>query len=487
MQFTKKIQNYQFTLYGITDTSDETLESKVTEAILGGITILQLRDKTLSQEALIKVARRIKPITDAHNIPLIINDYVEVARVVNASGVHLGQDDLSIEQARQILGKDAIIGVSAHTVQEAIHAQKCGADYIGVGALFPTHTKLDAQPTDFTILKQITRIVTIPVVGIGGIDMSNVEQLQNTGLSGIAVVSAIFSKPHIREATQALFKKASMTFQNYTLEIPKVLTIAGSDSSGGAGIQADLKTISAYGLYGMSVITALTAQNTCEVTGIFESSPEFVQEQLHAVFSDIQPNAIKIGMVSNPEIIEVIASFLSKHVSADTHIVLDPVMVSTSGNALLKSEAVNMLKHTLMPLATIITPNIPEAEILSGMNIHTKDDMIRAAKSISHAYSGYILIKGGHLTQCCDDLLFYRDRSYWYSHARIETTNTHGTGCTLSSAIACGLAQNLELTDAIKEAKSYVTGALLSGLNIGKGNGPLNHQWFQIPTYSGII
>lgn len=254
-----------------------------------------------------------------------------------------------------------------------------------------------------------------------------------------------------------------------------VLSIAGSDCSGGAGIQADLKTITAHRLYGMSVITALTAQNTTGVSGIYEVSPEFVGQQLDMVFRDIFPKAIKIGMVSDPSIIEVIASKLKEYNAKN--IVLDPVMISTSGSSLMKKEAVRALVHKLMPLADIITPNIPEAEVLSQITIAEKEDMVSAAKRIGEIYSGSILIKGGHLKERSDDLLFTRGSVQWFTQKHIDNPNTHGTGCTLSSAIACNLALERSIPDSIAAAKGYITGALMSELNLGKGSGPLNHCW----------
>lgn len=255
----------------------------------------------------------------------------------------------------------------------------------------------------------------------------------------------------------------------------KVLTIAGSDPSGGAGIQADLKTMTGHKMYGMSVITALTAQNTAGVYGVFEASPEFVAQQMDAVFTDIYPDAVKIGMVSNKEIISVIADKLIEYKAEK--IVLDPVMVSTSGGRLFKDDSIETLINKLMPLALVITPNIQEAEVLCGFKIESKEDMQRAAVKISENYSGNILIKGGHLTYCSDDLLYADGDFMWYDQERIDNPNTHGTGCTLSSAIACSLADGCDVETSILNAKKYITGALRSNLNLGKGSGPLNHCW----------
>lgn len=253
----------------------------------------------------------------------------------------------------------------------------------------------------------------------------------------------------------------------------KVLTIAGSDCSGGAGIQADLKTMLANGVYGMSVITALTAQNTTGVYDVLESSPEFVAKQIDCVFEDIRPDAVKIGMVSNTDIIDSIAKKLKEYNAQN--IVCDPVMVATSGSSLMKNDAVHALINQLMPLATLITPNISEAEVLSGLNIETKDDMLKAAEKISEITSAAILIKGGHLTDCADDLLYENGNIHWFSGKRVDNPNTHGTGCTLSSAIACNLAKGCNLAQAVQNAKDYITGALNAQLDLGKGSGPLEH------------
>jgi hydroxymethylpyrimidine/phosphomethylpyrimidine kinase len=252
-----------------------------------------------------------------------------------------------------------------------------------------------------------------------------------------------------------------------------VLTIAGSDCSGGAGIQADIKTMTAQGVYGMSVITALTAQNTMGVFDIMDVPKEFVGKQLDCVFTDIFPDAVKLGMVSSVPIIETIVHKLVDYEAKN--IVLDPVMVSTSGSNLLTKEAVECLCSKLLPLATLITPNIPEAEVLSGIKIMSADDMIYAAKEISNRCKEAILIKGGHRINDANDLLYVGGEVMWFQEERIDNSNTHGTGCTLSSAIACGLAKGYSLEKSIAEAKDYICKALRGGLNLGNGSGPLNH------------
>ena len=253
----------------------------------------------------------------------------------------------------------------------------------------------------------------------------------------------------------------------------KALTIAGSDSSGGAGIQADIKTMTAHGIYAMSVITALTAQNTTGVYGIMPVSADFVARQLDCVFQDITPDAVKIGMVSDAAVIEVIADRLISY--EVKNIVLDPVMVATSGSRLSTDSAVEALVKKLFPIASVITPNIPEAEYLCEMKIATTADMEKAADVLSAKTGGAVIIKGGHLTESADDLLYSNGKSCWLRSPRVENSNNHGTGCTLSSAIACGLATGLDIQTAFANAKAYITGALGAGLDLGKGSGPLNH------------
>lgn len=253
----------------------------------------------------------------------------------------------------------------------------------------------------------------------------------------------------------------------------KVLSIAGSDSSGGAGIQADIKTLITNGVYAMTAVTALTAQNTTGVFGIYETSPEFLREEIKAVFEDIFPDAVKIGMVSSPLLIKVIAESL-KFYKAD-NIVADTVMVSTSGKALISPEGVSALTEYLLPMADLITPNIPEGEILSCMKIKSKEDMEKAAVIMGKKFGTSVLLKGGHSTDNADDLLYSEEKLTWLLGKRIDNENTHGTGCTLSSAAAANLAKGYSMEKAVLRAKEYVTEALSAGLDIGKGKGPLNH------------
>ena len=254
-----------------------------------------------------------------------------------------------------------------------------------------------------------------------------------------------------------------------------VLSIAGSDSSGGAGIQADLKTITMNGAYGMTAVTALTAQNTTGVTDIMNVTPDFLAEELDAVFTDIRPDAVKIGMVSEAELIRVIARKLKEYRAS--HIVLDPVMVATSGAKLISDDDISSLTEYLLPLAELITPNIPEAEQLSGRAITSEEDMISAAREISSRYGCCTLLKGGHSLNDANDLLCRDGEILWFRGKRIHNPNTHGTGCTLSSAIAANLAKGFPLDDSVGRAKEYISGALGAMLDLGKGSGPMNHAF----------
>lgn len=260
------------------------------------------------------------------------------------------------------------------------------------------------------------------------------------------------------------------------MSVHAALTIAGSDSSGGAGIQADIKTMITNGVYAMSTITALTAQNTTGVRSVMEVPPEFLGDQLDAVFEDIYPEAVKIGMVSSKELIQVIGEKLRFYQAKN--VVVDPVMVASSGSSLMKNNGAEMMIKELFPLASLITPNIPEAEILSGCEIKNKQDMEAAAEKLSDLGAEAVLLKGGHSISDADDLLCVEGQKIWIRGRRIHNPNTHGTGCTLSSAIASNLAKGMEMEEAVRKAKEYISKALEAGLDLGKGSGPLDHAFY---------
>ncbi len=259
------------------------------------------------------------------------------------------------------------------------------------------------------------------------------------------------------------------------MKMKTALTVAGSDSSGGAGIQADIKTMTMNGVYAMSVITALTAQNTTGVSSISEVTPDFLADQMDMIFTDIRPDAVKIGMVSNSELIKSIVERLTFYKAEN--IVVDPVMVATSGADLMKSEAVITMKECLLPIATLVTPNIPEAEVLTEMKIKNEDDMVKAAVYINKTYGCAVLLKGGHSVNDANDLLCQNGEVKWFYGKRIDNPNTHGTGCTLSSAIASNLAKGFDLESSVQRAKDYISGALSAQLDLGSGSGPMNHAF----------
>ena len=259
------------------------------------------------------------------------------------------------------------------------------------------------------------------------------------------------------------------------MKMKTALTVAGSDCSGGAGIQADIKTMTMNGVFAMSAITALTAQNTTGVRAIQESTPGFLKQQIDAVFEDIFPDAVKIGMVSSSELIRVITDRLRYHKAMN--IVVDPVMIASSGSALMKSEAVKVLTEELLPIASLVTPNIPEANVLSEMVIANREDMLTAAKKIGNSFGCAVLLKGGHSVNDANDLLYANGESRWFEGKRINNPNTHGTGCTLSSAIAANLAKGYTLDEAVKRAKDYISCALAAMLDLGQGSGPMMHNF----------
>ena len=443
-------------LYAVTDRrwlQGKSLAEAVRESLQGGVSIVQLREKEMHGETLRREADAIKAVCRSFQVPFLVNDDVETALAVGAEGVHIGQEDMSAVEARRLLGDGKILGVSAQTVAQAKEAEAAGADYLGVGAVFATGTKADAQDVSIDTLKEICRAVTIPVVAIGGITKENLPLLSGTGIAGAAVVSAIFAQPDIERASR---------------ELREIL-------KGGAGIQADLKTMLAHGVYGMSAIAAMTAQNTQGVTAIQKATPEFLGAQLDCVFSDIPPDAVKTGMVFSADLIEAAADRL-KHYRA-RNIVVDPVMVATSGARLLDESASASLKSLLFPLAALITPNLMEAEALAERKIENRHDMEEAAKTLQSGYGCAVLCKGGHRIGDADDLLCDENGLFWLKGERVDNPNTHGTGCTLSSAIASNLALGFDLRTAVLRAKDYLTGALRAGLDLGHGAGPLDHGY----------
>ncbi|MDZ4184388.1 MAG: bifunctional hydroxymethylpyrimidine kinase/phosphomethylpyrimidine kinase [Desulfuromonadales bacterium] len=458
-------------LYLITDDNhDGALPDRVAAALRGGVRIVQYRDKQATATERLTMALRLVALCHQSGAILIINDDAQLAHACNADGVHLGQKDGEVAAARALLGPEKLIGVSTRTVAQAQQAAAAGADYIGLGSLYPTTTKGDAVVVGVEGLRAVRAAVALPIVAIGGIARDNAGAVINAGADCIAVVSAVMSAPRPELAA----KELTLLF-NRRLPRPqgRVLTIAGSDSGGGAGIQADLKTITLLGSYGMSAITALTAQNTCGVSAIHAVPPDFVDAQLEAVLSDIGTDTIKTGMLLNAGIIAVVAAAIQRHALLA---VVDPVMIAKGGAPLLQDEAIATLRHTLIPQAYLLTPNLPEAEALTGLSIGNETEMERAARALQELGAANVLLKGGHLEGGdAIDLLLCGDQLHRFVAPRITTTNTHGTGCTFAAAIATFLAQGWPLPAAVGRAKSFLTAAIASTLPLGSGHGPVNH------------
>ena len=470
----------------------------VREAATGGVTMVQLREKDCSTSEFITLARELKEALQPLGIPLIINDRVDVALAVDADGVHIGQSDMPYETARTLLGKDKIIGLSVETMDEVVAANALDVDYIGISPVYATPTKTDTlTPFGLEGIDEVMRLSRHRCVAIGGMNRETIGEVIARGVEGVAVVSAIVAAASPREASAELAaiigRNKLETHLNppckggLEVSVPSltgrdrvglVLTIAGSDSGGGAGIQADIKSISANGCFAASAITAITAQNTLGVNAVEGLSIDIIEGQIDAVLSDIGADSIKIGMLHSAEVVHCVARMLRKY--GITNVVLDPVMVSTSGHKLIEDDAIEILKSELMPMARVITPNIPEAEIFLGESITGQDDLPGAARRLSERYGVSVLLKAGHLVN--DELIdiFYNCETgevVELSARRVETRNTHGTGCTLSSALAAQLAKGLPLTDAVRAAKHYIDQAIIHGADrtIGQGHGPVAH------------
>lgn len=529
---------------GPDDTKGRPVTDVVAAALRGGATFVQLRAKHADARELTDMARAIANVIDsagkADTVAIVIDDRTDVAWQcrqlgIKIDGVHIGQDDMMPEQARAMLGPDAIIGLSAETLQHIATANALPdgvVDYIGAGPLHYTATKPEAAAVEADGTKHALGIAgaqslcdasRYPVVVGGGVHTDDIPALARTTAAGWFVVSAIAAADDPESATRQLISawtairgeqrhgyaaagiaaptaSSSIPFLPHWRTkqphgLPPVLTVAGSDSSGGAGIQADLKTMMANGVFGMSAITSLTAQNTTGVRDVQNAEPRVLAEQVDAVFEDIPPMAVKIGMVSSADLIETIAERLSAHQARN--IVLDPVMVATSGAKLIDDDAVAALTSKLFPLATVITPNMPETEALLeqalqerssaddapaarllSAGIRTEADMEMAGRTLAEHFGCAVLVKGGHGVKDANDVLVEPDgTATWFTSPRIDNPNTHGTGCTLSSAIASHLALGETLPQAVRSAKDYLTGALAEQLDLGHGSGPMDHAW----------
>ena len=484
--------NFDLSLYLVTDrplSGGRDMAWIVREAVVGGVTMVQLREKDCSTAEFVALARDLKSALQPLGIPLIINDRIDVALAVDADGVHIGQSDMPYEAARALLGKDKIIGLSVETMDEVIAANALDVDYIGISPVFDTPTKIDTlTPFGLKGVEEVMRLSRHRCVAIGGMNRDTIGEVIARGVEGVAVVSAIVTAESPREASvelAAIVERNRISgariihnSESPNRHYPRVLTIAGSDSGGGAGIQADIKSVSANGCFATSAITAVTAQNTLGVNAIEGLSVAIIEDQIEAVLSDIGTDSIKIGMLHSPEVILCVARMLRKY--NIRNVVLDPVMVSTSGHKLIEDSAIAVLRTELMPLARVITPNIPEAEVLLGESIKHQGDLSTAAHRLSDMFGVSVLLKAGHLLEEeLIDVFYNRETNELIELTayRVDTPNTHGTGCTLSSAIAAQLAKGLPLTEAIRVAKTYINAAIIHGANyaIGHGHGPVCH------------
>lgn len=483
---------FDLSLYLVTDRSlsgGRDMAWIVAEAARGGVTMVQLREKDCSTNEFIALAYELKTVLSPFGIPLIINDRIDVALAVDADGVHIGQSDMPYDIARALMGKNKIIGLSVETMDEVVAANDMDVDYIGISPVFATPTKTDTlKPFGLDGIDDVVRCSRHRCVAIGGMNRETVGEVIRRGVEGVAVVSAIVSAPSPRESSAELKdivqrnrsdnQVVSSSIHHASNHYPRVLTIAGSDSGGGAGIQADIKSISANGCFATSAITAITAQNTLGVNAVHGVPVGILEGQIEAVLSDIGTDSIKIGMLHSAEVVRSVVRLLLKY--ENHNIVLDPVMVSTSGHKLIEDSAIEVMKNELMPLARVITPNIPEAEILLGEAITHQHDLSSAARRLAEMYRVSVLLKAGHLVNdVLIDIFYNRETNevVELEARRIDTPNTHGTGCTLSSALAAQLAKGLALTEAVKAAKTYINNAILYGADyhIGHGHGPVCH------------
>ena len=457
-------------LYLITDHDhDGRLLERVRQALVGGVRVLQYRDKQSDTATKLATARALAALCRDAGVTFLINDDPQLALESQADGVHLGQTDMTPAEARRLLGSERIIGVSTRSPELARLAEAEGADYIGVGALYPTASKGDARHIGLERFKEIRAAVRLPIVAIGGISAANAAPVINAGADAVAVISALMSDPNPTLAAREL----ALLF-NARLPYPRgrVLTVAGSDSGGGAGIQADLKTITLLGGFGMSAITALTAQNTLGVRGIHPAPAEFVAAQIEAVLDDLGADTLKTGMLFDADIVALVAATIPRR---GLLAVVDPVMIAKGGAPLLQRQAVEAVRDKLLPQTYLLTPNLPEAEALTGLAVGNEAGMEKAARALQQLGARNVLLKGGHLDGEAVDLLLAGEELHRFPAPRIPSRSTHGTGCTFSAAIATFLAQGLPLVEAVAAAKQFIHTAIATAVPLGSGHGPVNH------------
>ena len=457
-------------LYLITDDNqDGKLLTKVESALTGGAKIVQYRAKNIRPDERRKMAEKLLNLCHKHAALLIINDLPELAHEIDADGVHLGQNDMPAVQARLILGRNKLIGISTHSVEEALKAEAQSADYIAIGSIFPTDSKEDTTPVGIKTLRMVRKAVRIPLVAVGGITPDGAFEALDAGANAVAVISGIMADDDPARAA----KEYSLLF-NRGKPRPngRVLTIAGSDSSGGAGIQADIKTITLLGSYASSVLTALTAQNTLGVNDTYTVHTDFVLKQLEAVLDDIGTDTVKTGMLSWGGIVSRVAKVIEER---SLLAIVDPVMIAKGGESLLDKEAHDSLISRLLPQSYLLTPNLPEVEVMTGIEPQTINEMIEAGRNLQELGARNVLIKGGHLSGDATDVLLLGNEEHQLTSPRFDTINTHGTGCTFSAAIATFLAQGYPLIQAVERGKRFISLAIESSVQLGRGHGPVNH------------
>ena len=469
-------------LYLVTDPAlcgERGVVETVRQAVDGGVRIVQLRDKTATDAEITAQLVALSQVIDGR-VPLVVNDRLEAALAARAlgarvDGVHLGQRDASVIRARELLGPDALIGLTANNPAhlEAVRALPAGTvDYLGVGVIRPTRTKPDhPAPLGIDGFQAFAVASPLPCVAIGGVGLDDTIALRDAGAAGVAVVSALCAADDPRTAAAEFVRRWRSG------SAPRVLSIAGSDPSGGAGIQADLKSIAANGGYGMAAVTALTAQNTQGVRAVHVPPPAFLRDQLDALSDDIVIDAVKIGMLANADVIRTVIDWLDAQRPAI--VVVDPVMVATSGDRLLDADAEEAL-GALLTRSHLVTPNLAELEVLAGRAVDGWTDALAAARTLSERIGAAVLVKGGHLPgDEAPDALVDADRVtvHEFPGARIATANTHGTGCSLSSAVATRLAGGDAPRQAVAGARTWLRESIRESepLRVGAGHGPISH------------
>jgi len=457
-------------LYLITDNNqDGKLLEKVKAALIGGAKTVLYRAENIHLDEQREMAEKLKKICGGYDAGLMINDLPELALEIDATGVHLGQNDIPVGQARQILGHHKKIGISINSVDQALKAEGHGADYVTIGAIFPTGGNDDSSVVGIDTLSKVRRAVRIPVVAVGGITPEGAYAALNAGADAIAVNSGIMADA---DPTYAA-KEYSLLFNRYRpTPTGHVLTISGSDSSGGTGIQADIKTITLLGSYASSVLTTLAAQNTLGVDATYSIDTHFITQQMTAIFDDIGVDIVKTGILSRGDIVSHVARVIDER---SLLAVVDPVLVTKGGAPLLDEQALNTLIWRLLPQSYLLTPNISEVKAITGIEPRSVSEMVEAGRQLQELGARHVLIKGGGLEGDATDLLLLGESEHRLDSPRFETRNIQGAGCTLASAIATFLAQGYPLKLATERAKRFITLAIEHAIPLGSGYGPVNH------------